>query len=161
MKLQHVHLPRFSRHFQYKMMPCSVLCMDPIKRPRSPLSLRFRAPCGLSLSRLGGGHVGEVTASSEPGEGPCWPGGCPRSSKAALTIGSFLEMASVHCVFAQRVQWKQKLEKSIRLKPSCLTEKGWSTLVIVNRRFSSILSKCPVYIIFGFDVPSVQYKKLP
>lgn len=49
-KLQHVHLPQFSQHFQYTMMPRSGLHIDPIRQLQIPLSLRFRPlPCRLPL----------------------------------------------------------------------------------------------------------------
>lgn len=125
-KLQHVHLPQFSQHFQYTMMPRSVLCIDPIgQRLRSPLSLRFlpnhrpvrAAP--LAVSGVGPGRgtssPGGVTPSSEPAEGTLLtPEDAPASSQVALTIGSLLEMADSPLFFRAKSPVQTKIGKTVR-----------------------------------------------
>ena len=139
MPVSHGFLSISSRH----RLPCSVLGTE---RARPPRLLRACAPAPRAGSPVG----------SPPWGGPAGP----RGSEVASAAGSF--RGTAHTPPFPRAESGENKNLKKRQADARLIAKRRSILLIVNRSFSSILSKRPGSIILGFDVPSVPYReKLP
>ena len=144
-KLQHARLPRFSEHFQQTQAPLLGTGYRARSASAAPPSLCPCAPGGV------GSPVG-----SPPWGGPAGP----RGSEVASAAGSF--RGTAHTPPFPRAESGENKNLKKRQADARLIAKRRSILLMVNRSFSSILSKRPGSIILGFDVPSVPYReKLP